>query len=48
MATPLLLSQEIYDGIPGAYWETFAGVGHHAPIEAPAETTGLIDEFLKN
>ena len=44
--TPLELSQELADMIPGAELHILAGAGHLANIERPADFNRLVEEFV--
>lgn len=45
-ATPIELSQEMASAIAGSRLEVLAGVGHHAPLEAPAAVTAALSRFI--
>ena len=44
--TPLELSQELADLIPGAAVQMLAGAGHLSNIERPADFNRLVEEFI--
>src|SRR5699024_6428290 len=45
--TPATKLAEIAGEVPGALLEVIEGAAHLVPIEAPAVTAGLLDDFLR-
>ena len=43
---PFSTGQLLYEGIPGARWHRFAGVGHNVPVDRPEEFNAQLLAFL--